>query len=265
MLGIALLRQKEFHPFGRYLEIVALPDCRVAEIEETLMRAVLDEAGDRALQVSFEESDRSAAYLYDRFGFVEMRRTYRPKLRLEQVILPPEEPAGSGEREAEIRSFAELAGNGEALDSLAELMRFAYAASHEANPPADFPVSVWRTFAQADDLLNEGSFAAFAAEGNEALAFACLHESENEQEAELGWLGARSGCDALMQSVDRKRMEYVLAGGFVQLTAEIDDTDPYQRPLLEKYRFETSRPLLTYRREADDVSKKAEPKKEGRT
>ncbi|OWA33650.1 hypothetical protein B9G55_20090 [Saccharibacillus sp. O16] len=250
--GIALLWQKGFHPLGRYLNLYLRPDQQDLRVAEALMEVVQAEAGGRAIQVLFRENELLAVDFYTRFGFAEMRRTYMPHLDLAKVKLTAAEEQGAAIRDdcLHIRSFAELQGNEAALNGLAQRMRASYEKAHEGNPPQPYPLTVWRTFSEADDLWAEGSFAALNAQGDEVLAFASLHKGEAEHEAELGWMGAESGFETLLEIVDRKRMAYSLAHGFIRVSAEIDNTDRYQITLLDKYPFEPAEPLLTYRREA---------------
>ncbi len=247
--GIALLHTRTFHPNSLYLDMKVVSSSPHDRAEKALMQTVLDAAGDRPIQVSFRESDRLSASFYASFGFGEMRRTYMPQLFLR---LSDEKLCGSEHAaQAEILTFAELAVRDQEADRLAELMRDCYIETHAANPPGDHPLSVWKRFAEADDVLPEGSFAAVEAnaDGRQVTAFAVLHGEQGSEEAELGWLGAREGREALMHEVERRRMAYCRSAGFSRLSAEIDTTDHYQFPLLERYGLDCPPPLLTYRRE----------------
>lgn len=247
--GIALVHTRTFHPNSLYLDMRVVSAALSDHVEKALMQTVLDAAGDRPIQVSFRESDRLSASFYASFGFGEMRRTYMPQLFLR---LSDEKLCGSEHAaQAEILTFAELAVRDQEADRLAELMRDCYIETHAANPPGDHPLSVWKRFAEADDVLPEGSFAAVEAnaDGRQVTAFAVLHGEQGSEEAELGWLGAREGREALMHEVERRRMAYCRSAGFSRLSAEIDTTDHYQFPLLKRYGLDCPPPLLTYRRE----------------
>ncbi|MDO3410818.1 GNAT family N-acetyltransferase [Saccharibacillus sp. CPCC 101409] len=246
VVGIALLRQKTFHPHTGYLAIRRYPDERGGHAETKLMEALLAERPRMPLQTSFMPGDAPGAEFYERFGFAETRRTFMPALRLSELQggTGASEPA-VGDR-LRIASLAELAGNGEALNQIAERARDSYRATHTFNPPGVHPLSVWRRLIEADDVLRAGSFAAFDDADGSAAAFALLHGEEGGSEAELGWLGCAPGQEKAMQKVDEKRMMFCLRSGFDTVSAEIDTTDFYQYPLLERYGFPPSEPLLTY-------------------
>lgn len=246
MAGILVAWKSRFHPYSMYMKIISNPVYCAENVEERLL-AMLERQSfqPRILQTSLWETSTFLRDVYEKDGFVEIRRTYMPKLQQLEAVVEPQK-AVLDVKDGDLVSLSDLKMNPKMMNSFLRLVKKNYETSHLVNPVADLPLETWREMIFSDDVIEEMSFLYVEKASVEVLAYSMLHFSEEENAVELGWCGiADSVYTSKLHSLILHQIQGCIARGILEIIGEFDTTDPIAMAVLKQFPFEPAPAWIT--------------------
>lgn len=124
-----------------------------------------------------------------------------------------------------IKTVAQISHDPTLMSSLVELCKSIYKETHVDNPVADIPISGWKNMIMAD-LIEENSY--IVLNDNSVISFSFMHQGDEEDGWELGWLGVEEGSElTLLDSLLNRQLRDAVECGIVTIEKEVDTTCPY--------------------------------------
>jgi GNAT superfamily N-acetyltransferase len=222
-VGFAMRFEWAFHPHLSTLEIAVLPEFRRSGIGTALWNELTKFPPHRHWRCMVRENRSEAQFFLEKHGFQVLRRTWMAYLEIPSEINPT-------------LPFGFAWQKHPSPEVLGTLIKNHYVATHQINPPAEFPPEVWVETVLRDHLPE--SLRVLVHQGK-PVAVAALAPSIDglENTLDLSCLSL----NVAYQS-DAKRIVAVLLNelfliaqtfGATQIHAEIDDTSPAAMAMLE--------------------------------
>lgn len=249
IVGLATVWKNKFHPHSTYLSLVIDP-LHQEQVETILLRHVEGTEGvNFPIQTSIWETSYRLKNFYENQGFVEIRRTYNPKLKT--FLIPIHETFSNkfiSNDYPHLMSIQEILKNEKLMERLVFLIRDTYRKTHTVNPLGMNDTKEWMSMVIEKDLILDASYVIL--KGNEVLAFALLHYSETPNEMEFGWRGTKEARDIhLIPWLTAHQINFAKDNGCEYIAGEIDSTDPFSLELLKFFSFSPSPTLITYQKQ----------------
>lgn len=235
-IGIMIAWTSSFHPFCTYFRIISNPFYKRMRIEEKLLSKI-EKLENKAtpLQTSFWETSDNIKNIYKKNGFIEIRRTYMPHLRLSDV--KNEIPINSENNV--IKSLKEVVSEEALFEKLTHVVKRNYENTHLANPVVASGIEDWKKTILADDVVLSGSYVCIDIEEKDILAYSFLHESDKQSTLELGWCGASEEKNIeLITQLTYQQISYAHKHDIEFIIGEFDTTDKYGMEVLSFFPFE---------------------------
>ena len=125
----------------------------------------------------------------------------------------------------EIRTVSQIKHDRNLMDSLVELCKSIYTETHLDNPVADLPISSWENMI-LNDLIEQNSYILLSE--NSVIAFSFMHQGDEEDGWELGWIGVEDSSElTLLASLLNRQLRDAVECGIVTIEKEVDTTCPY--------------------------------------
>lgn len=167
LIGIMFGWTSSFHPYCTYFRILSNPFYKWIRIEEKMIAMVEEMETINQLQTSIWETSVNLKKFYEDNGFIEIRRTYMPMLKVtdaKQVI------ANTSENVA-IKSLTEVMSNDLLVENLIHIVKRNYENTHLVNPVAAMGIDEWKNMIFADDLVLSGSYVYLDNDEKQILAY----------------------------------------------------------------------------------------------
>lgn len=146
-----------------------------------------------------------------------------------------------------LSTVAEIYRNDLLVEELLRLVKRNYERSHEVNPVAKLSLNQWRELTFSDDLIRKGSF--LYLKENRIIAYAFLHESNEINMLDLGWVGAlEPAYKGEIVSLVYQQLEFARERGVEFISGEFDTTDEYAFAVWESIPFAPTQAWLTLKR-----------------
>lgn len=247
LVGIVFGWSSNFHPYCTYFRLLSNPYYKAINIEGKLLSKVKEqEMLDFPLQTVIWESSFNLKCFYEDSGFIELRRTYMPILKLSDVN---KELLLNRSEIYTVMTLGEVSLNHELMKKLILLVKRNYEHTHKVNPVANLGLEEWRKLILADDTLMEGSYIYIDISSMEIIAYSFLHKSEKEDSYELGWCGATECLNTrLILQLILHQVKYSLKEGILYLIGEFDTTDKYSIEVLKVFPFSPCPTKITYQK-----------------
>lgn len=242
LVGCMVAWKSSFHPFCTYFQTIIHPDFLPATGELiTVLEDTLN-IQDYPLLTKVEEGTALADY-YQKKHFEIIRKTYLPSMNIDnysKLLLPVE----TNER---IKSMDEVQQNSELVNQLVKLVKTNYVETHLVNPVADFDLATWRNLLFQEDLILNGSYVYLNENKKRVIAYSMLHESEQSDTVELGWIGTSKKSEiGLLHQLIALQINDAKENNYHHLEGEFDTTDPYAMAVFHHFPFPTDNVLLTF-------------------
>ena len=244
-VGILLVWTNRFHPYCTYFRILCNPFYSKHNVEEILLSKIEElNLGNHPLQTSNWDSVVHSRDVYISHGFTIIRRTYTPKLKVEDV-----EDIFSSNENHNIKTLKDILSNELLMGKLAELVKRNYEQMHLANPVADIGIEKWQDLILADDVIQNGSFIYLDLDTDEIIAYSFLHESDKNDSLELGWCGSTdiSNIELIRQLVMRQ-LKFAFEFDIHSLIGEFDTTDQFAMEVSRCFPFAPCPTWITYQK-----------------
>jgi hypothetical protein len=253
LLGMMTRFERSFHPHATTLEFGFDPemdgDLR-RQLEEMLFdQIVRGTAKDRILRAQlFENQTREIKFLRGK-GFLEMRRTWMPRVNISSfpATLFEDDLRLALERGYSIRGLNEMRNHPEFVLRLTEANREYYLATHSINPPRECDLNEWQNIAYDEDLILQAAFVAL--ENDRIAAFSSLCCSESDDACDVAWFASTPAylTDSLMlnRALKAKELEYARTHKIANLCFEFDSTDPQSMSLLKTMPIDSGLAFIT--------------------
>jgi hypothetical protein len=244
LVGLITAWNSDFHPYCTYFAMVT--DAHMGyEIESLLVNKLLDfEKVKFPLQTSIWESSYRLKTFYEQSGFLEVRRTYTPSLRVSKVDLERLFPQLKLQ-DIYIKDLKSIGNQQELKFQLISLVKGNYEKTHITNPVADQSIEKWEELIFNVDTIADGSY--IVLKDNEIYAYSLLHYSDTPNNFELGWRGTRHNSDIeLMLMLTAHQVNFAEKNGINFIEAEVDSTDNFSIEMLKFFPFSPSPSLLTF-------------------
>jgi hypothetical protein len=246
LVGLITAWNSEFHPYCTYFAMVT--DAHMGyEIESLLVNKLLDfEKVKFPLQTSIWESSYRLKTFYELSGFLEVRRTYSPSLRVSKVDLERLFPQLKLQ-DIYIKDLKSIDNQQELKLQLISLVKGNYEKTHIANLVADQSIEKWEELIFNEDTIEDGSY--IVLKDNEIYAYSLLHYSDSPNKFEFGWRGTRHNADIeLMLMLTAHQVNFAEKNGINSIEAEVDSTDNFSIEMLKFFPFSPSPSLLTFQK-----------------
>jgi hypothetical protein len=254
LLGMMTRFERSFHPHTTTLEFGFDPRMNNGlrrQLEEALFdQTVRDVAKTRIFRAQFLENQfQEIRFLHDK-RFLEMRRTYMPKVNVSSLpaTLFEDDLRMVLERGFSIRGLHELQNDPDFMLRLTEANRDHYLATHGINPPREYDLNDWQNIAYNEDLIPQAAFVAL--EDDRIAAFSSLCNSESDDACDVAWFASTAAysADSLMlnRALKAKELEYARVNNVTNLCFEFDSTDPQAMALLESMPIDPGLALITF-------------------
>jgi hypothetical protein len=248
--GLGRILDRTFHPYLPTLELSLAPSSWIdqsAELLYSFLRSQRPTADVWRCQIL--ERHHGAPEFLERHGFVEMRRTWMPQVRLD--LLPLELFATESQAALELGyqmcTLEKFANDPAFMLELTQLYQAAYLATHQINPPAPRSLESWQRIFLGDNL--EPALAFVALKHGKIVAFSSLRLGES-QAAEVYWFGVApeyaTHSSLLNAALKHSEFQAARARGVEVLSFEIDSTNPENSALLERLPIARGEAYLTF-------------------
>jgi hypothetical protein len=254
LLGMMTRFERSFHPYTTTLDSAIDPATDNGlrrQLEEALFEQIVrDLAKDRILRAQLLEHQPQEIQFLQRKQFLEMRRTWTPKVSVSG--LPADLFVDSLnailERSYAVRRLNELRHDPEFMQRLTEANREYYLATHQINPPCNCDLREWQNMAYGPDLIPEATFVVL--KNDQIVAFSSLCVSDSENACDVAWFASTPEhvTDSLLlnQALKAKELEYARTQAITNLCFEFDSTDPQSMALLETMPIDRGLAWITY-------------------
>lgn len=246
LVGIMIAWTNSFHPYCTYFKIISNPYYKSVGIEEKLFSKVKEiDTANLPLQTSIWETSANVKKLYENNGFVEIRRTYMPLLRVTDV----KDELSNNNKITAIKSLEEVLSNEVLIERLTHIVKRNYENTHLVNPVVEQRLCEWKEMIFADDTVLSGSYIYLDTEEKDILAYSILHESDKESTLELGWCGtSESENIELIPQLIYQQIRYAYKHDIQFIIGEFDTTDKYGMEVLSTLPFAPCPTLITYQK-----------------
>jgi hypothetical protein len=253
LLGMMTRFERSFHPFTTTLEFAIDPAADNGlrrTLENTLFEQITHDITDRIFRAQLLEHQFQEIQFLQRKQFLEMRRTWIPKVNVSSLPVHLFEDSLNDvlERGYSVRGLNELRHDPALMQQLTEVNREYYLATHQINPPRECTLDQWHKIAFGEDWLPQASFVAL--KNNQIAAFSSLCSSEAEDACDVAWFASTPAFSSdgllLNQALKAKELEYARTHAIANLCFEFDSTDPQAMALLETLSLDRGLALITY-------------------
>ncbi|WP_235864648.1 hypothetical protein [Ureibacillus acetophenoni] len=197
------------------------------------------------LQTSIWETSVNLKKFYEDNGFIEIRRTYMPLLKVSDA----KKVLSNTSNNVAIKSLKEVMSNDLLVESLTHNVKRNYENTHLVNPVATMGIDEWKDLIFADDLVLSGSYVYLDNDEKQILAYSFLHDSEKESTLELGWCGtAGSENIELIPQLVYQQIRYAYKHDIQFILGEFDTTDKYGMEVLNYLLFAPCPTWITYQK-----------------
>ena len=228
LVGAVLTWRNSYHPHCIYFRTIT----HVSFPRKLITKYLLDNLKkvrhkNFPLITSFWEESDSYLQLYVTYGFKVIRKTFMPILKIEEVT----HFSGSAEHFV-LKTVEEIKDDEATVEDLVRLVKRNYESSHKVNPVADLSLEHWKDLIFSEDLVSEGSY--LYVQKNQVIAYAFLHETDEDNLLEIGWIGARESTQKEKTiSLVSRQFDFARKQGFEYITGEFDTTDEYSLAVME--------------------------------
>lgn len=245
IVGMMIAWTSGFHPHCTYFRILSHRSDQQKNVEKALLATLeRDRTSKLPLQTSVWETASGLKLLYKKSGFMEIRKTYIPVLKIED-----NRPLEIAQHENEvIRTLTDISLDPYLMKKLTKLVKNIYEQTHLDNPVAKFSLEDWEQMIIADDVVMNGSLIYLDATETNVLAYSFLHHTEDNETFELGWCGSESQHIDLIPWLVWSQIAYAAKHGVQFMTGEFDTTSEYARKVLHDIPFQPSEAWITYQK-----------------
>jgi GNAT superfamily N-acetyltransferase len=250
VIGVITTWKTSFHPNCTYMSMIVHPLFRNNGMESKLLEYAESSQGvDFPLQTSIYETNYFFKEFYEKSGFKEIRRTYLSLLKLTEIQeLNMKFIQKYSNTQLSIETLGGISKDEKLKNKLISLVKETYEETHRDNPPRISDLHSWEKLIFNKDTLLDSSYIALS-DNNEILAFALLHEGEDDNILEFGWRGTKVETDLnLTILLTAVQIRAAKSKGYKYLEGEIDTTDPYSIELFKTFPFSPSPSLITYQK-----------------
>ncbi|MGE6258144.1 hypothetical protein ACQKCU_09580 [Heyndrickxia sporothermodurans] len=246
MIAVCVAWKSTFHPFCTYFSIFVHPVYCDYQLEERLLTLLSNQKEVQLpLQTAIWETSYNLKSFYEASGFNEIRRTYLPKLDLNQL---DSNPCLLLEEDLKIISLKDIS-HSYLLNQLSILVKEIYENTHLVNPVGNHDLNKWKKMILSEDVIKQGSFIIFDEIKNEILAYSFLHNSDQNNIFEFGWCGVRDKKrKQLLQVLAYQQIKFAKEDGADFIVGEIDSTDEYAIEFLRFLPFSPSPTWITFQK-----------------
>ncbi|MGE7920797.1 GNAT family acetyltransferase [Viridibacillus sp. NPDC093762] len=242
LVGLIVTWKSKLHPYCLYFRVYSNPYTSQNSqkvVLQLLQYVKRNEVLELPLQTSLWESSKKQMELYEQLDMKIIRKTYMPKLDLNQHF------QALDQSNFEVKTLKDIMDNQSLMEQLTVLVKRNYEETHLVNPVADLPLKEWQKL--YDDAILEGSFLLCNPVNQNIIAYSFLHETEVQTELEIGW----SGVDQIMhlpllQLLTYNQITYAKTNGYEVLIGEFDTTSPYALEILELFPNESCPTWITF-------------------
>ncbi|MEK5529616.1 hypothetical protein BK128_16160 [Viridibacillus sp. FSL H7-0596] len=239
LVGLIVTWKNKLHPFCLYFRVYSNPSSSQNVEHQLLQYVKRNEVLELPLQTSLWETSRKLMDTFEQFNMKIIRKTYMPKLNLDQHF------QALNQSNYELKTLKDIKDNQHLMEQLTVLVKRNYEETHLANPVADLSLKEWQQ--QYEDAVLEGSFLICNPENQNIIAYSFLHETEVETELEIGWSGVdRIVQLPLLQLLTYNQITYAKTSGYEALIGEFDTTSPYALEILELFPNESCPTWITF-------------------
>ncbi|WP_046215935.1 hypothetical protein [Paenibacillus wulumuqiensis] len=245
--GLLISWHNSFHPYADYITLILDPDQQHRRAGDILLYEAVQRSSKPYLQLSIGENAYPESGFYESRQFKEVRRTYVPKLSVQQGLqyLLTVESFDEPPTSFSILHLKEWQQHDQDYSRLAKRVYTDYERVHAINPPAPMDMQKWTALLQEDDLMPEGSYIAYNPHNNQILGYALMHKSVEADTVELGWSDQGSYPELRLLLI-QEQLKYARQHGYTSIEMEIDSTDPMRMELLSRLPFQPAPALITY-------------------
>ncbi|WP_456278847.1 GNAT family N-acetyltransferase [Bacillus sp. AK128] len=242
-----------FHPNCSYISIIVDPLFRDIGMEDQLLKLVESNQDiNFPLQTLICETNYFTKEFYEKSGFKEIRRTYLPILKITKIQeLDVKFIEKYSNTQISIETLNDIRKDGQLKKKLISFVKETYEATHKDNPPRKNDLHAWEKLIFSKDTLVNHSYIALS-ENKDILAFALLHEGEDDNTLEFGWRGTKRETDLnLIILLTAIQIRSTKSEGYKYIVGEIDTTDLYSIEMFRNFPFSPSPSLITYQKEIE--------------
>ncbi|WP_342601123.1 hypothetical protein MHB48_09065 [Psychrobacillus sp. FSL H8-0483] len=246
LIGIVIAWTSSFHPYCTYFRILSNPLYKRLSIEEKLLSNIEKlETINFPLQTSVWETSTNLRKVYEKNGFIEIRRTYMPKLKVTDV--KGDSPHNSEKHV--MKTLEEVISNEVLVEKLTLVVKRNYEKTHVVNPVVEKGLEEWKEMILADDVVPNGSYIYLDIDEEDIIAYSFLHESDREDALELGWCGtSESQNKELIPQLTFQQIKYAIKHDIQFIVGEFDTTDKYAMEVLSTLPFAPCPTWITYQK-----------------
>lgn len=247
LIGIMIAWTSSFHPYCTYFRIISNPFYKKIKIEEQLLSKVEEfEIINFPLQTSIWETSANLKNVYENNGFIEIRRTYMPLLRITNVR---DDIPYNNDEYSVIKSLKEIMSNEGLFEKLTRVVKRNYEKTHLVNPVVERGLDKWKEMILTDDVVLNGSYIYLDNDEKDIIAYSFLHESDKESTLELGWCGTSESKNmGLISQLTYQQVRYALNNDFEFIIGEFDTTDMHAMEVLSALPFAPCPTWITYQK-----------------
>jgi N-acetylglutamate synthase-like GNAT family acetyltransferase len=250
VVGAITTWKTNFHPNCTYMSIIVHPLYREFGMERLLLNILeSNQNADLPLQTSICETNYFTKVFYEKSGFKEIRRTYLPLLKITEIHeLDVKLLQKYSNTQLSIETVSVINKDEKLKNKLISLVKNTYEETHRDNPPRKGDLHAWEKLIFNKDTLVDNSYIVLS-ENNDILAYALLHEGENDNTLEFGWRGTKVENDFhLIVLLTAIQIRFAKSKGYKYIEGEIDTSDPYSMEMLKIFPFSPSPTLITYQK-----------------
>jgi len=247
LAGVIFVWKSKFHPYCNYFKILLNPLNETDQIAEKLLVKLQNTIQQNLpLQTSIWQTNSLLKGFYERNGFIEIRRTYMPIVRIADVKAAP---VSIMNRHLQIQTLKELSAKANLRKKLIRLVSNVYEQTHWANPVALLEFDKWEKLIFSEDVIQKGSFIYLDDDNEEIIAYSFLHTHERDDTVELGWCGAlNKNRIVVIPELVLLQINYADEQGYTYLTGEFDSTSPYASEVLQIIPFPPCPAWITFQK-----------------
>lgn len=239
LVGLIVTWKSKIHPYCLYFRLYSKPLSSQNVGLQLLQYVKQNEVSEFPLQTSLWETSRKLMDLYEQLNMKIIRKTYMPKLDLQQHFKALDQSV------YELKTLKDIVDNHSQMEQLTELVKRNYEETHLANPVAEMSIQQWQQL--YSDAILDGSFILCNPINQNIIAYSFLHEAEDEMELEIGW----SGVDQLeqlsvLQILTSHQITYAKTRNYKYLVGEFDTTSIYALEILKACPFEPGPTWITF-------------------
>jgi len=246
-VGILIAWTSSFHPYCTYFRILINPFYNRINIEEKLLFKVEELRNVNVpLQTSIWETSANLKYFYENNGFMEIRRTYMPILKVSDF----KDVRPYRSENYLIKTLSEVISNKILFEKLAQVVKRNYEQTHLVNPVIENGVEKWKKMILADDVVLDGTYFYVDMDEKEIIAYSFLHDSDKNDTFEFGWCGTADIKNiGLIPQLTLLQIKYASEHDIQSIIGEFDTTDKNAMEVLRSLPFAPCPTWITYQKE----------------